>query len=78
MTELWSGAHGSVGRVVTWPAPDAYVLVDGLLLRALPAGVHATPGLRVRLEFDTGQERLVMTESGPDDGPPGAGNPDTA
>ncbi|MEN8656226.1 hypothetical protein ABCR94_38060 [Streptomyces sp. 21So2-11] len=78
MTELWSGAHGSVGRVVTWPAPDAYVLVDGLLLRARPAGVHAIPGLRVRLAFDAEQGRLVMTESEPDDDPQRAGNPDTA
>lgn len=73
MTELWSGAHGSVGRVVTWPAPDAYVLVDGLLLRALPAGVDAIPGLRVRLAFDSEQGRLLMTEADPGDGPRSAG-----
>ncbi|MGA5446174.1 hypothetical protein ACPCVO_05900 [Streptomyces umbrinus] len=78
MTELWSGAHGSVGRVVTWPAPDAYVLVDGLLLRALPARVHAIPGLRVRLAFDTEQGRLVMAEADPGGDPQDAGKPGTA
>lgn len=63
MTELWSAAHGSVGRVVTWPAPDAYVLVEGVLLRALPADVEAVPGLRVRLAFDPERGRLVMRDA---------------
>ncbi|MFJ4201971.1 hypothetical protein ACIP2Y_20365 [Streptomyces sviceus] len=78
MTELWSGAHGSVGRVVTWPAPDAYVLVDGLLLRALPAHVDAIPGLRVRLDFDPEQERLLMTEADPDNASESTGKPGAA
>ncbi|WP_037820823.1 hypothetical protein [Streptomyces sp. NRRL B-3229] len=73
MTELWSGAHDSLARVVTWPAPDAYVLVDGLLLRALPTGVDAIPGRWVRLAFDPEQRRLLMTEAEPDDAPPNAG-----
>ncbi|MFE2886361.1 hypothetical protein ACUXZZ_23480 [Streptomyces graminifolii] len=73
MTELWSGAHGSVGRVVTWPAPDAYVLVDGLLLRALPACVDAIPGLWVRLAFDSGQGRLLITEADPGGSPRSTG-----
>ncbi|WP_406166956.1 hypothetical protein [Streptomyces sp. NBC_00996] len=78
MTELWSGAHGSVGRVVTWPAPDAYVLVDGVLLRALPARVDAIPGRLVRLAFDSGKGRLLMTEADPGDDPRTAGKPGAA
>ncbi|MEU9117219.1 hypothetical protein AB0D04_37065 [Streptomyces sp. NPDC048483] len=53
-------ADGSVGRVVTWPDPDAYVLVDGVLVRALPLVADALlPGSEVTVRWDAGRGRPV-------------------
>ncbi|MET8824413.1 hypothetical protein ABZX40_07625 [Streptomyces sp. NPDC004610] len=38
---------GAPGRIVTWPAPDAYVLVDGVLLRMRPDRPGTAPGTEV-------------------------------
>jgi hypothetical protein len=41
-----------VGRVTTWPDPDTYVLVDGVLLRALPEAPGLMPGDTAELRLD--------------------------
>ncbi|NGN68009.1 hypothetical protein G5C51_29430 [Streptomyces sp. A7024] len=42
-------ADGRSGRTVTYPDPDAYVLIDGVLLRARIEPAGCPPGTRVRL-----------------------------
>jgi hypothetical protein len=55
----WQAADGGVGRVVTWPSPEAFVLVDGVMLRAWPQSDGALPGASVRLRFDAARQRLL-------------------
>ncbi|MCX5107819.1 hypothetical protein OOK13_04665 [Streptomyces sp. NBC_00378] len=55
--ERWG--HGAPGRIVTWPAPDAYVLVEGVLLRVLPDSPGMAPGTEVVVWFDASRRRLV-------------------
>ncbi|MFG2771074.1 hypothetical protein [Streptomyces sp. NPDC048350] len=55
--EQWG--HGSPGRIITWPAPDAYVLVDGVLLRMLPETPGMAPGTEVVVRYDPEQGRLL-------------------
>lgn len=68
MTDMSRGmeewAHGSVGRVVTWPDPDAYVLVDGVLLRMLPLSPGMGPGSEAEVRYDDARRRLVAYEAG--------------
>ncbi|MFD8565389.1 hypothetical protein [Streptomyces sp. NPDC057694] len=52
-------AHGTTGRTVTWPAPDMYVLVDGVLLRMLPEPPGLPPGTAVTVRHDPERQRLV-------------------
>jgi len=47
-----AGRAGVVGRVVTAFDPDGYVLVDGLLVRALPAAGRPSVGDEVELGLD--------------------------
>ena len=44
-----AGLDGAIGRVVSTLDPDGYVLVDGLLLRAVSAAGPIVPGVRVQL-----------------------------
>ncbi|MER6996711.1 hypothetical protein [Streptomyces sp. NPDC000410] len=60
--EEW--ADGSVGRIVSHPDPDAYVLVDGVLLRMLPHPPGALPGTEVEVRHDAGLGRLVAYARG--------------
>lgn len=60
--EQW--AQGSVGRIVTWPDPDAYVLVDGVLLRLLPLSPGLEPGSEAEVRYDVVRQRLVAYEGG--------------
>lgn len=46
------GCAGPVGRVVTAFDPDGYVLIDGLLVRAVLSAGQATVGDTVDLELD--------------------------
>lgn len=68
MTDMSTGmeewAHGSVGRIVTWPDPDAYVLVDGVLLRMLPFSPGMGPGSEAEVRYDAARRRLVAHEGG--------------
>lgn len=59
-------AHGAVGRVTTWPDPDTYVLVDGVLLRALPDAPGLVPGALAELRLDpaTGRFRARPADRG--------------
>ncbi|WP_353940746.1 hypothetical protein ABII15_03375 [Streptomyces sp. HUAS MG91] len=52
-------AHGITGRTVTWPAPDTYVLVDGVLLRMRPEPPGLPPGTAVTVRHDAGRQCLV-------------------
>ncbi|OIJ97063.1 hypothetical protein BIV23_31735 [Streptomyces monashensis] len=52
-------ARGARGRTVTWPAPDMYVLVEGVLLRMLPDSPETPVGTEVVVGYDTGLRRLV-------------------
>lgn len=47
-----AGRAGVVGRVVTALDPDGYVLVDGLLVRAVPAAGRPSVGDEVELGLD--------------------------
>ncbi|MET8751781.1 hypothetical protein ABZW32_17010 [Streptomyces sp. NPDC004667] len=51
--------HGAPGRVITWPAPDTYVLVEGVLLRALPDSPGLAPGAEVVLRHDAARRLLL-------------------
>ncbi|MFI8962611.1 hypothetical protein ACIGO8_10875 [Streptomyces sp. NPDC053493] len=51
-------AHGAVGRVTTWPDPDAYVLLDGVLVRALPEVPGLLPGAAAEVRLDPATGRL--------------------
>ncbi|MEV6109603.1 hypothetical protein AB0M28_33585 [Streptomyces sp. NPDC051940] len=54
------------GRVVTYPDPDAYVLVDGVLVRvAVPGGL---PGDEAVLAPDAGSGRPVVLGGNEGDG----------
>lgn len=55
--EKW--AHGVSGRTVTWPAPDTYVLVEGVLLRMVPDPPGLPPGTDVVVRHDMARGRLV-------------------
>ncbi|TWV57924.1 hypothetical protein FRZ03_01435 [Streptomyces misionensis] len=59
MTE-W--ADGRTGRTVTWPAPDAYVLVDGVLLRTVPEPPGLPPGTPVTVRRDRTRPLPVARE----------------
>ncbi|WP_311667565.1 hypothetical protein [Streptomyces chisholmiae] len=61
-------ADGVLGRVVTWPAPDAFVLVEGVLLRATPQGEGVRPGAGVRLRLDPDGRRLLALAARPEPG----------
>ncbi|MFJ3308179.1 hypothetical protein ACIPSA_34845 [Streptomyces sp. NPDC086549] len=52
-------ADGRTGRTVTWPDPDAYVLVEGVLLRVLPQPRALMPGTDVTVRRDPSRGRLV-------------------
>ncbi|MFD9858815.1 hypothetical protein [Streptomyces alboflavus] len=52
-------ADGRAGRTVTWPAPDTYVLVDGVLLRMVPEPAGLSPGTAVTVRHDPERRRLV-------------------
>ncbi|MFF6974284.1 MULTISPECIES: hypothetical protein [Streptomyces] len=52
-------AHGCSGRTVTWPAPDAYVLVDGVLLRMETEPPGLPPGTAVTVGHDPGRHGPV-------------------
>ncbi|MCX5393760.1 hypothetical protein [Streptomyces sp. NBC_00094] len=58
--EEWG--HGAPGRIVTWPAPDAYVLVEGVLLRMVPDSPGMAPGAEVVVRYDASRHRLVARE----------------
>lgn len=66
--DVWG--HGARGRIVTWPAPDAYVLVEGVLLRMLPDPPGLPPGTEVVVRHDAAHGRLVAqaAEPGGDEG----------
>ncbi|MFE1443702.1 hypothetical protein [Streptomyces sp. NPDC058739] len=53
-------AHGAVGRVTTWPDPDVYVLVEGVLLRALPEAPGLLPGAAAEVRADPSGGRLLV------------------
>ncbi|MFI2375501.1 hypothetical protein ACH5AO_10575 [Streptomyces sp. NPDC018964] len=63
-------ALGAPGRIVTWPAPDAYVLVEGVLLRMRPDTPGTAPGTEVVVGCDTERRTLVAhrTPPGNEDG----------
>ncbi|MET8629576.1 hypothetical protein ABZW30_38595 [Kitasatospora sp. NPDC004669] len=52
-------ARGAAGRTVTWPAPDTYVLVEGVLLRMLPEAPATPRGTEVVVGLDETSGRLV-------------------
>lgn len=58
-TGMAGWAHGRAGRTVTWPAPDTYVLVDGVLLRMVPKPPGLPPGTAVTVRNDPERQRLV-------------------
>ncbi len=58
-------AHGAPGRTVTWPAPDTYVLVEGVLLRMLPDDPGTPAGTEVVVGYDTERRRLVAYREPP-------------
>ncbi|MCT2591576.1 hypothetical protein LHJ74_17000 [Streptomyces sp. N2-109] len=64
ITRMRQWADGSPGRIITWPDPDAYVLVDGVLLRAHPHSPGLAPGADVEVRLDPAQQRLIAYESG--------------
>ena len=65
MTRGMAGwAHGRAGRTVTWPAPDVYVLVDGVLLRMRPEPAAVPPGTAVTVRLDE-SERWPVAHAGP-------------
>ncbi|WP_327174548.1 hypothetical protein OG599_04005 [Streptomyces sp. NBC_01335] len=67
--EKWG--HGAVGRVVTWPAPDAYVMVEGVLLRMSMDAPGMAPGAEVVVRHDPERNRLrahAATAGRPDRG----------
>ncbi|MEU6099970.1 hypothetical protein [Streptomyces flaveolus] len=66
-------ALGAPGRIVTWPAPDAYVLVEGVLLRMRPDSPDMPPGTEVVVGHDTERRGLVAHRAAPatGDGRPG-------
>ncbi|MFJ7777605.1 hypothetical protein [Streptomyces yangpuensis] len=55
--EQWG--HGAPGRVITWPDPDTYVLVEGVLLRMLPDSPGMAPGTEVVVRHDAARRVLV-------------------
>lgn len=55
--------HGAAGRIVTWPAPDAYVLVEGVLLRMLPDPPGMPPGTEVVVRYDAARQGLVAFDA---------------
>lgn len=66
--------HGTPGRVITWPAPDTYVLVEGVLLRMLPDSPGLAPGAEVVVRHDAARHLLLARaatrtdEGGTDEG----------
>ncbi|MFD8022134.1 hypothetical protein ACFV6G_17090 [Streptomyces lavendulae] len=70
--EQWG--HGAPGRVITWPDPDAYVLVEGVLLRMLPDSPGLAPGAEVLVRYDAARQLLLARAAagadgdGPDEG----------
>jgi hypothetical protein len=56
---MWGWAHGCAGRTVTWPAPDVYVLVEGVLLRMRPEPAGVPTGTAVTVRLDDAERRLV-------------------
>ncbi|MEU9717183.1 hypothetical protein [Streptomyces sp. NPDC047976] len=55
--EQWG--HGAAGRVITWPDPDGYVLVEGVLLRMLPDSPGMVPGAEVVVRYDPARRLLL-------------------
>ncbi|MFD4029846.1 hypothetical protein ACFWVP_04765 [Streptomyces sp. NPDC058637] len=55
--------HGAAGRIVTWPAPDAYVLVEGVLLRMPPDPPGMPPGTEVTVRYDAARQGLVAFDA---------------
>ncbi|PZT75259.1 hypothetical protein DNK56_15755 [Streptomyces sp. AC1-42W] len=55
---------GRTGRTVTWPTPDTYVLVDGVLLRTEAEPPGLPPGTAVTVRHVPGRRLPV---SRPDD-----------
>ncbi|MEU9948613.1 hypothetical protein P8A21_06080 [Streptomyces poriferorum] len=55
--EEWG--HGATGRIITWPAPDAYVLVEGVLMRMLPGSPGMAPGTEVVVRYDPERQRRL-------------------
>ncbi|MBB5121298.1 hypothetical protein AF335_18190 [Streptomyces eurocidicus] len=70
--EKWG--HGAPGRIITWPAPDAYVLVEGVLLRVLPDSPGMAPGTEVVVRYDAARHRLLAYEAERADGSGAAGD----
>ncbi|MDW6056823.1 hypothetical protein SAZ11_00240 [Streptomyces sp. FXJ1.4098] len=56
---------------MTWPAPDTYVLVDGVLLRMVPEPPGLPPGTAVSVRHDPERQRLVAHANGTADGTAG-------
>ncbi|WP_176726616.1 hypothetical protein [Streptomyces sp. OspMP-M43] len=46
--------------MTTWPDPDVYVLVEGVLLRALPQAPGLLPGAAAELLADPVTGRLLV------------------
>ncbi|GAA2136539.1 hypothetical protein GCM10009760_16140 [Kitasatospora kazusensis] len=57
-------ARGASGRTVTWPAPDTYVLVEGVLLRMLPESGRTPRGTEVVVDHDATRGRLLARPAG--------------
>ncbi|MFF2144652.1 hypothetical protein [Kitasatospora sp. NPDC058190] len=57
-------ARGAEGRTVTWPAPDTFVLVEGVLLRMLPEAPATPSGTEVVVGLDETNSRLVARPAG--------------
>ncbi|MFJ2645478.1 hypothetical protein ACIO1C_01865 [Streptomyces sp. NPDC087420] len=57
-------ADGATGRVMTWPDPDVYVLVDGVLLRAVPSAPGLVRGSEAALRHDPDLGRLTASATG--------------
>ncbi|MEV7869641.1 hypothetical protein AB0P17_26925 [Streptomyces sp. NPDC088124] len=74
-------ALGARGRIVTWPAPDAYVLVEGVLLRMGTDIPGMAPGTEVVVGLDAEGRTLVAHGTTPgergrvDRGRPRTGGP---
>lgn len=61
-------ADGAEGRVVTWPDPEAYVLVEGVLLRmSVDAPGPLPPGTGVRVRWDARADLLRAYGTGSGD-----------